>query len=124
MALDQATIAAIAQQLLDAERTATPIGQLSVEHPGMDPADAYAIQQSVVAARIAAGERKFGAGRWASPARSCSRCWACRSPITPPCSAGGCWRTARPSPGQTSSRRAWKRSKSGSCCVPRCAARA
>jgi len=60
MALDQATIHAIAQQLLDAERTATPIGQLSAEHPGMDPADAYAIQQGVVAARIAAGERIVG----------------------------------------------------------------
>ena len=60
MALDQATIAAIAQQLLDAERTRTPIGQLSAAHPGMDASDAYAIQQRIVGARIAAGERVVG----------------------------------------------------------------
>lgn len=60
MPLDQATIAAITQQLLDAERTRTPIDQLSVIHPGMDPTDAYAIQQGIVAARMAAGERLVG----------------------------------------------------------------
>lgn len=60
MALDDATIAALADALLDAERTRIPIDQPSVRHPGMDAADAYRIQQRIVAARVAAGERIVG----------------------------------------------------------------
>jgi 2-keto-4-pentenoate hydratase len=60
MALDEDTIGRSAEALLTAERDRSPIGQLSADHPGMDAADAYAIQQRIVAARLAAGERIVG----------------------------------------------------------------
>lgn len=58
--MDDATVALLAQRLLNAERRRQPIGQLSVEWPDMDAADAYRIQQAVVAARVAAGETIIG----------------------------------------------------------------
>jgi 2-keto-4-pentenoate hydratase len=60
MALDDATITALAARLLEAERSRVPVGQLSAEHPGMDAADAYRVQQLVVADRLAGGERIVG----------------------------------------------------------------
>lgn len=60
MALDEATIGRLAEALLDADRTRVPIDQPSATHPEMDASDAYAIQQRIVAARLAAGERIVG----------------------------------------------------------------
>jgi 2-keto-4-pentenoate hydratase len=60
MALDDATIAELAEALLQADRSRTPIDQPSAAHPGMDVRDAYAIQQRIVSARIADGERIVG----------------------------------------------------------------
>jgi 2-keto-4-pentenoate hydratase len=58
--MDDTTIEQAAGQLVEAERTRTPVGQLSAAHPGLDAADAYRIQQAVVARRLAAGERIVG----------------------------------------------------------------
>lgn len=60
MALDDATIAQLADALLQAERTRVPIDQPSVAHPGMDLGDAYRIQQATLAARLSAGETVVG----------------------------------------------------------------
>jgi 2-keto-4-pentenoate hydratase len=58
--VDEATVAGAATRLLQAERSRTPIEQLSATHPGLDAADAYRIQQAVVAQRLAGGERILG----------------------------------------------------------------
>jgi 2-keto-4-pentenoate hydratase len=58
--MDEATVAAIADRLLTAERSREPIDQPSVEHPDMDASDAYRVQQAVVAARLAEGESIVG----------------------------------------------------------------
>jgi 2-oxo-hept-3-ene-1,7-dioate hydratase len=58
--LDAQTIAAVARRLDEAERTRVQIRQLSLDHPGMDVDDAYAIQRTWVAAKIAAGRKVRG----------------------------------------------------------------
>lgn len=58
--LDDATLDGLAERLLAAARDRTPVAPLSAEHPGMNAADAYAIQERVVAHRLAAGERIVG----------------------------------------------------------------
>ncbi|WP_299745626.1 2-oxo-hept-4-ene-1,7-dioate hydratase [uncultured Tateyamaria sp.] len=46
--------------LAEAERTGQQIGLLSVAHPDIDMDDAYAIQEQVVAAKVAAGDPVIG----------------------------------------------------------------
>ncbi|WP_299602243.1 2-oxo-hept-4-ene-1,7-dioate hydratase [uncultured Tateyamaria sp.] len=46
--------------LVEAERTGQQIGLLSVAHPDIDMDDAYAIQEQVVAAKVAAGDPVIG----------------------------------------------------------------
>ena len=58
--MDEAIVNELAQRLLTAERTRQPIGQLSLEYPGMDARDAYRVQQVVVDTRLAAGEAIIG----------------------------------------------------------------
>jgi 2-oxo-hept-3-ene-1,7-dioate hydratase len=53
-------ISEAARRLGEAERTRTQIGLLSVEHPQITLADAYAIQRTWVAAKLRAGRRVFG----------------------------------------------------------------
>lgn len=60
MTLDQATIAALARHLLDAERTRTPVVKITDDYPGMDWDDAYAIQSAIRQAKLAAGIRVAG----------------------------------------------------------------
>lgn len=60
MSLDKATITALAERLLAAERTRTAIVKITDEFPGMDWDDAYAIQNTVRAMKIAAGVRIAG----------------------------------------------------------------
>lgn len=50
----------LADGLRIAERTRTPVEQLSAGRPWLTPADAYAIQERLVAARLAAGETLEG----------------------------------------------------------------
>jgi 2-oxo-hept-3-ene-1,7-dioate hydratase len=49
-----------AQLLLEAERTASPITQLDLTFPGIEIADAYAIQQEAITVRMAAGAKLRG----------------------------------------------------------------
>ncbi|MCG2604610.1 MAG: 2-oxo-hepta-3-ene-1,7-dioic acid hydratase [Achromobacter sp.] len=58
--MDAATIKALAQRLDQAERSRTQVRQLSLEHPDITIADAYAIQREWVAAKIAGGRRLVG----------------------------------------------------------------
>lgn len=58
--LDAQTIAAMARRLDDAEKTRVQIRQLSLDHPGMNVDDAYAVQRTWVEAKIAAGRTMRG----------------------------------------------------------------
>lgn len=58
--IDEATAQALGERLYEAWRTRIPIPPLTAERPDLGPADAYAIQQVVVARRLAAGERIVG----------------------------------------------------------------
>ncbi len=58
--MDAATIKTLAQRLDQAERSRTQVRQLSLEHPDITIADAYAIQREWVAAKIAGGRRLVG----------------------------------------------------------------
>jgi len=58
--LSQSDRQAAARLLLEAERSAAPITQLDQTFPGIEIADAYAIQQAAIATRIAAGARLRG----------------------------------------------------------------
>lgn len=49
-----------AQQLLQAERDVKPVTQLDVTFPGIEIEDSYAIQQAVIAEKIAGGARLRG----------------------------------------------------------------
>jgi 2-oxo-hept-3-ene-1,7-dioate hydratase len=49
-----------AAELLEAERTGRQIGLLSLRHPEMEMADAYAVQSRLMAAKLAAGRRVIG----------------------------------------------------------------
>ena len=51
---------AAAAALLEAERTGTQTGLLSVAHPEITMDDAYAVQKAFVAGKVAAGERVIG----------------------------------------------------------------
>jgi len=58
--LDDATAAALAEALAEAERTRHPVAPLTEERPWLTPADAYRVQQALVAPRLAAGARVVG----------------------------------------------------------------
>lgn len=58
--MDSATIKALAQRLDQAERGRSQVRQLSLDHPDITIADAYAIQREWVASKIAAGRRLVG----------------------------------------------------------------
>ena len=60
MSLAQAEVSAAAAGLLHAEATGQQVGLLSLRHPGMDMADAYAIQSALVAQKLAAGRKVIG----------------------------------------------------------------
>lgn len=60
MPLSETEIAAAAERLRAAEASGVQCGLLSVAHPGMVLADAYAVQARVVAAKIAAGRHAIG----------------------------------------------------------------
>ena len=55
-----AEIASAARRLDEAERTRKQIRMLSLDHPGMDMADAYAVQKAWIDLKIAAGRRILG----------------------------------------------------------------
>ena len=50
----------LAEELLDAERSARPLQPLSVRHPELTPRDAYAVQQAYAELRVRAGARLVG----------------------------------------------------------------
>jgi 2-oxo-hept-3-ene-1,7-dioate hydratase len=58
--LTQQQIDDAAARLDEAERTRSQIGQLSLQYPAITVEDAYAIQKTWVAAKIAAGRRMIG----------------------------------------------------------------
>ena len=58
--LDEPAIADAAARLDQAEATKTPIRQLSLDHPDMTVDDAYRVQESWVAMKLAAGRRLRG----------------------------------------------------------------
>ncbi|MGY5309274.1 fumarylacetoacetate hydrolase family protein [Nocardia gipuzkoensis] len=60
MALDAATITAIADELAAAERARTTVPLLTVRHPGMTVEDSYAVQNEWRRRGIAAGRRPIG----------------------------------------------------------------
>ncbi|WP_280241973.1 fumarylacetoacetate hydrolase family protein [Nocardia abscessus] len=60
MALDAATITAIADELAAAERARTTVPLLTVRHPGMTVGDSYAVQNEWRRRGIAAGRRPIG----------------------------------------------------------------
>jgi 2-oxopent-4-enoate hydratase len=58
--LDDATVDALAQRLVDAAEQRRPIGRLTTEFPGMDAVDGYRVQQRIVARRLERGDRIVG----------------------------------------------------------------
>lgn len=60
MSVDATTIAALAERLERAQRTRTPIGKLTDEHPGLDERDAYAIQEALRVRKVARGAALAG----------------------------------------------------------------
>ena len=60
MKLDQATIARLAEHLENAELQAHDVVKITDEHPGMDWDDAYAVQDAILARKLARGARVVG----------------------------------------------------------------
>src|SRR6202022_109888 len=60
MALSKDQIRIAAERLDHAEKTRTQIRQISIEHPGITIADAYAIQKAWVEMKVAAGPTRQG----------------------------------------------------------------
>ncbi len=58
--LDQATIAAAAHRLYEAEKASSPVRQISLDHPEITIDDAYAIQKAGIALKLADGRRVIG----------------------------------------------------------------
>lgn len=58
--MDTATLDALGDELYEALRTRRPIPPLTSRHPGMSLADAYHVQQRMIARRIEKGERVIG----------------------------------------------------------------
>jgi len=60
MSTSEALLDRIAAELETAARDRQPVPPISAAHPGLTPADAYAIQQRIVAYRLTAGARIVG----------------------------------------------------------------
>ena len=60
MALDTSLVETLAAELEEAERSRRQVGQFSSRHPGMEIADAYAIQRAWMARKLASGRRAIG----------------------------------------------------------------
>lgn len=60
MSLSAKTVAALAERLENAEQTRTPITKLTDEHPAMDWADAYAIQDEIRRRKLGRGIKVAG----------------------------------------------------------------
>ncbi|MGH8997863.1 MAG: 2-keto-4-pentenoate hydratase, partial [Acidimicrobiia bacterium] len=60
MSLSEPEVRKLADRLLEAARTRTPIPPLTGEYPDLDVADAYAIQSAVVESMLAAGDSVAG----------------------------------------------------------------
>jgi len=60
VALDRATIAQLADELLEAERTRVPVAPLTERYPDLSIADAYAVQLALIGRKTAAGARVVG----------------------------------------------------------------
>jgi 2-keto-4-pentenoate hydratase len=60
VALDRATIAQLAEELLEAERTRVPVAPLTERYPDLSIADAYAVQLALIGRKTAAGARVVG----------------------------------------------------------------
>lgn len=60
MAMSEAIIELAAERLLNAEQAGVQIGLLSIDNPGMDMDDAYAIQSGLVRRKVAAGDPVIG----------------------------------------------------------------
>ena len=58
--LSEAEIREAADRLFKAEQSGQQIDPVSMRHPNMDLADAYAIQKAIVEQKIATGDRLFG----------------------------------------------------------------
>ena len=58
--IDAATVADLADRLDEAERTRTPMRQLSLAHPDMTVDDAYAVQRAWVDRKLAGGRTLIG----------------------------------------------------------------
>ncbi|NML27916.1 2-oxopent-4-enoate hydratase [Zoogloea dura] len=58
--MDTATLDALGDELYEALRARRPIPPLTSRHPGMSLADAYHVQQRMIARRIEKGERVIG----------------------------------------------------------------
>jgi 2-keto-4-pentenoate hydratase len=60
MALEPHTIVELAERLLAAEDSRIPIEVPSLEYPGMTVADGYAVQRTIIARKVARGDRVIG----------------------------------------------------------------
>lgn len=60
MALDLPTISELAERLITAEHTRTPIEVPSLVYPGMHVQDGYAVQRAIIARKVAGGDRVIG----------------------------------------------------------------
>ena len=60
MALDQNTIAQLAEYLENAELNAQPARQISLDHPGITEEDGYSIQHEIRRRKIARGVKIVG----------------------------------------------------------------
>lgn len=58
--LDHTTVSAVARRLDQAEKTGVQIRQISLDHPGITIADAYAIQREWIKLKLAEGRRIVG----------------------------------------------------------------
>jgi 2-oxo-3-hexenedioate decarboxylase len=60
MSIDDTTLAALAERVDDAARTATLVPMISLDTPGLTAADGYAVQRASIARRLSRGERLVG----------------------------------------------------------------
>jgi 2-keto-4-pentenoate hydratase len=58
--MDTRTIAELADRLIAAEESRTPIEVPSIAYPGMTVADGYAVQRAIIARKMARGDRVIG----------------------------------------------------------------
>jgi len=58
--MDIHTIAELADRLIAAEESRTPIEVPSIAYPGMTVADGYAVQRAIITRKVARGDRVMG----------------------------------------------------------------